>query len=275
MTWLSDVQSTEDGAPREGLEIRHNLVVYRIATGSRDIAISGNRYIASPAERGGIAMAFVGSGEEMSLSLPVSHAFSQRWLGQLSPPRNVSVIVRQLQQNSGEVEIIWRGVLTECAAQGHVATFKGLASSAYALQRQLSTVVVGQLCQHLLYDGNCKVSRTPFRVATTVASHDGRTVVVASIGAFADFYASHGEFVHIPSGERMEISRQVGTTLTLQMAIVGIQNNDAVHVFAGCAHDINTCHSKFGNQARYSSSPRAPRRNPMIPGNNQGIIDEE
>lgn len=276
MTWLDNVTSVEDGQPREGIEIRYGIVRHLIATGSRDVRIDGNTYRALPAARGSIGVSFVGSGEEMSLTLPVSHAFSQRWIAQISPPRNVSVIVKQKQLTSGESEIIWRGVLSSCRAQGHLATFKGLASSAYAMQRQLSTATVSRTCPHVLYDSNCRVSRTGSnRVVTTVASHDGRTVVVASIGGFAAHFAQFGELVHIPSGERMSISDQVGTTVTLQMAIPELRDGDAVHVMAGCAKDITTCHTKFGNQARFGGSPRAPRENPMLPGKNLGIIVQE
>lgn len=276
MTWIADVQGVESGQPREGIEIRYGIVRYLIATGSRDIKIDGNTYKASPAARGAIGVSFVGSGEEIEIKLPVSHEFSQRWIAQLSPPRNVSVIVKQKQMTSGESETVWRGVLSSCRVQGHIATFKGLASSAYAMQRQLSTVTVGRSCPHVLYDANCRVPRTvPFRQVTTVASHDGRTVVVASIGSFADHYAQFGELIHIPSGERMEISEQIGATITLQMPIVELRDGDAVHVYAGCAQDITTCHTKFGNQARFGGSPRAPRENPMIPGKNLGIIVQE
>ncbi len=275
MTWLQDEQSIEDGAPREGIEIRHGLVRHRIATGSRDIAINGNLYKSDPAAREHIGVSFVGAGEEVEISLPVSHAFAQRWLGHLSPPRNATVEIWRQQQRSGEAERIWRGVLSTCKPSGHVAKFCGLASAAYSLQRQLSTITIGRNCPHVLYDGNCRVLRSAFRVATTVSSHDGLTVTVASIGGNPDSWAKFGEIVHTASGERMTVTEQVGTELTLHLPIPELADGAAVEIFAGCDHSITDCASKFENQPNYGGSPRSPKANPMIPGKNLGIIVQE
>jgi hypothetical protein len=269
--WLDDETSVESSSPREGIEIRHGMVVHRIATGSRDVVIDGNRYVAQAAARGSVFVAFAGETDELSLELPVSHAFCQRWIGQQSPPRNVSVIIRRLQQNSGEAEIIWRGVLSTCEAQGSVATFQGMASTAHVIQRALPTLTISRSCQHILFDSNCRVLRTDWRVSTTVASYSGRVVTVASMGV-ASQWAQYGDLLHLSSGERMTIADQTGNVLTIQMPIPELRDGDAVHVFAGCPHDIERCRTKFNNVPNFSGGPSTPKDNPMLPGRRIGVV---
>ncbi len=73
----------------------------------------------------------------------------------------------------------------------------------------------------------------------------------------------------------MTISEQIGALITLQLPIAELGDLDVVHVFAGCARDITTCHLKFNNQANFGGSPFAPTENPMIPGKNLGILARE
>lgn len=260
VTWLSDAQSVEDGAPREGLEIKHGVEVHRISTGSRDIIIGGNTYFAATAERGAIETTMLSKETEFSFHLPSSHPFAQRWLSG-NAPSIATVSVWQKQLVSGQAERLWTGRIQSCSAQGHVVTFRGDTQATTALKRLLPTISVGRLCPHILYDANCKVARNGMRIVTTVASFDGRVITVASIGAFTDHFAQYGELVHIPSGERFLISDQVGAVVTLQRAIFGVQDGDAVHVFAGCDHRITTCHSKFVNRANFGGFPHLPTKN--------------
>lgn len=270
MTWLADETGVESSAPREGIEIRHGSTVYRIATGSRDIVINGNRFEALAAERSEIEVSTATNAAELEIRLPVSHAFPQRWLGAASPPHSVRVIV--WRQQSSETEAVWRGVLTTCTVRDHVAMLRGVASTAPALRRSLPTIRTGRTCSHILFDGNCKVARSSFRVSTTVANFNGRGVNVASIGGNPDQWAQGGELLHLPSGERMTISSQVGTAIVMQFPIAEMQDGDAVHVFAGCNRTMTVCAEKFANQANFGGSPQAPTENPMIPGKNLGLL---
>lgn len=277
MTFDTNLQSIEDGAPREGIEIKHGTTVYRIATSSRDVTINGNKFTASPAARGEVSIEMLQESDDLSITLPTSHAFVQRYNLAGNPPRVITCAV--WQQRDGEARRIYEGLIESCEvasgqASGHVATFRMASTAGRATRRRLPVLTAGRRCPYVLYDANCLVSRPSFRQVTTVASHDGRTCVVASIGSFVDQYAQGGELLHVASGERVTISSQVGTTIVIQFPIVELRDGDAVHVFAGCAKDIFTCRDKFANLSNFGGLPELPTGNIFLP-NGLGIYQSE
>lgn len=262
MTWIENEQSVESSEPREGIEIKHGAIAYRLATGSRNQTINGNVFPAAPGERGEVTVTVVADRGGNEITLPVAHTFVQRWLA--GPPALATVVIYR-KQPSG-TETYWRGRVERVSVAGRRATLHCDSVFAANMKRKLPTVVVSRTCQHILYDGMCKVDRAAFRQVTTVASFDGNLVTVASVGVWTDQYAQYGEILHLSSGERMVIAGQVGTLLTLQRPIVELRDGDAVHVFAGCQHDILTCRDKFANVVNYGGMPNLPKRNAFIRG---------
>lgn len=273
MTFDSMEASIEDSAPREGIEIKHGVKVYRIATGSRDVRDGGTVYTASAAERGTLEVLVMGDERNLSLSLPTAHEFVRRYNRNGNPPQRPTCTI--LRWQGTDRRKIFEGLIESCSVDDHIATFNVISIAGNPLKRRLPVITASRTCPYILYGAGCKVPRTvPFRQVTTVASHDGRTVVVSSIGAFTDHYAQGGELLHISSGERMTISDQVGATLTLQLALDDIQNGDTVHVFAGCDHNLVTCRDKFDNLSNFGGAPELPRGNIFLP-NGVGIYQSE
>ena len=54
--------------------------------------------------------------------------------------------------------------------------------------------------------------------------------------------------------------------VTMHAPIAGLKTGDAIEVFAGCAHDLTTCDTKFNVVHRYGGTPFAPLVNPFVPG---------
>lgn len=265
MTFDTNLQSIEDGAPREGIEIRYGSTVHLIATGSRNVTINGNVFEASSADRSAIAVQVLKEDADLSISLPTSHAFVQRYNLSGNPPQRSTCTI--WQQRDGEARRLYEGVIESCEVKGHVATFRMISVAGRAVRRRLPVLTAGRKCPYILYDVNCGVLRSVgFRQITTVASQDGRTVILASIGSLPDQWAQGGELVHIASGERATVSSQIGTTVIVQLPIVDLRDGDQVHLFAGCAHDIGTCHTKFNNKDRFGGEPQLPRGGLFVPG---------
>jgi hypothetical protein len=277
-TFLQDEASAEAGEPREGIEIQHGPTVYRIATGSRNVEINGNTFESSPGNRDEVTVAMADTPRELQFRLPVSHPFAQRYLS--SPPQNVRLTVWRKQMRSGAVESIWRGTISGASPSGHVITFRSPSLLQIHMERTVPALTVGRLCPYVLYDENCGVppSRSDVKVTTTVASFSGSTVTVATMGVGTpDQWAQYGSLLHVPSGERMTITSQVGTLLTLRRPIFELRDSDAVVVFAGCDHTINGtngCGPKFGNKDNFGGAPQLPRGNLFVP-NGFGIVVQE
>lgn len=257
MSFLSDETSVETSAPREAIEISTPAAVWRLASGSRSFTLDGKRYTAESAARGAVTVSPIGNAAEFELALPVSHAFAQRYL-QPTPPRRVEVNVYR-QQAGGDAQRIMTGVVTSCTVADHVAKFRVQPPVTEIATKELPTITVGRTCPHILYDVNCQIARTSFRVLTTVATVSGAVVTVTSMGIHPNQWAQYGELVHVPSGERMTISDQTGLVLTLQLPIFGMQSGDVVEVYAGCDHGIKTCEEKFSNKQNFGGSPHVPK----------------
>lgn len=279
--FLTAEASIQSSSPREFYQIvQSSAVTYYVASGTRDIVYNGNTYVASPTARTEIGISSITNEAQLTIALPLSHPLSQRYPAQGSPPRVITVTIYR-QQPGGLVEQVAVGKITSMGIEKHLAKFLIESLIARLARRQLPTVSASRSCQHVLFDNNCRAVRNLFTLGVaggiiptlTVLSFDGRTVVISSIGGQADHWAQGGELVHLPTGERMTILEQVGTTITMQTPIPDLTTGDAVSVSAGCAHDILTCRIKFSNQINFGGFPQLPTKNPFTP-TGLGVIEQ-
>lgn len=274
MSLLASESSVEASSPREGIKIEMAAVTYRIATGTRDVTINSELYTALPAQRGTVSLATTERQDTLVVSMPMSHAVPQRWLAQGSPPKHAAVSV--YRQQGANYQRIWHGFVASVGAGGNgIALIKVPSRLDAKLARRLPTVTVGRSCPHVLYDANCRVSRAAHDVNATVASVDGRVVTVSTIGGNPDDWAEFGELLHVASNQSMTIYSQVGTTITMQRPIVELRVGDSVTVYAGCAHDIGTCHTKFSNRVNFGGFPQFDTRRPQKKDGDYGIYVSE
>lgn len=272
MTYLADEQSVEDGRPREGYLFEIPAQTWRLASGDRDIVIGGATFHKSQVSRGPLQLSQSHSAEELEVMLPVDHAIPQRWTRQGIPPSFLRVTVYRVQLRSGEYEPQWQGLVTAMSIDGDLAKFLVSSRLGEAMQRRIPTITAGRGCPHILYGDACRANRLSNTIITTVQSHSGAEVTLQSDGGKPDQWFQYGELIHIPTGERVTIFDHTGNVVTLQFPVVDMAAGDTVAVAAGCAHDIGTCVSKFGNQANYGGAPQMPAVNPMRPGTNLGVI---
>lgn len=264
MSFDDDETGPESSQPREIYDVTHGTTTYRIASGQRDVFYAGNRYIATPGARAELVIQALTEDAALELSLPASHALAQRYVALSSPPNRIDVVVRRVQLTSGEALQIWVGSVTSMAFDRHVAKFRAPSRSRVTFQRRLPTIVTGSTCQHILYDGGCRIVRGAFTVNATVAGLDGRIVTVSTMGGNPDHWAQFGALLHVPSGEQMTIVDQLGDVITMQAPIVELAYGDAVQVSAGCDHSIETCKLKFSNVVNFGGQPDRPTGNAFV-----------
>lgn len=275
MTMHIDETSVEDSRPREGFTIQHGTQVYHLASGTRNVMINGNLYVAFPIGRGEYGAAFVGGNQqELEIRLPVSHPFTRRYFQNTIPPKSISVAGYRKQLRSGGSERFWFGELTSCTIEDDVASFRIPALSADALERVVPHFTVSRQCPYILYESGCDVNRNSHRVVTTVAAVDGAEVTLTSAGGNPDNWARDGELVHLASGERMTIYAHVGNVVTMQFLIAELKVGDTVHVFAGCEHTVEHCLSQFNNKDNFGGAPQLPRGSLFVP-NGYGVVVQE
>lgn len=290
--FLDAESGIESNQPREFYDILQSSAVrYQIASGTRDIAFPDGFFIGSvfhfaatftafPMARTEITVNTTTNDGQLTLALPLSHPLAQRWTAQASPPRQVTVTIYRQQLQNGLVEQIKQATIVSMAMEGHLAKFLLASPLARLLSRKLPVLNADPLCEHILYDKNCRAIHDSFSLGVagsavpslTVAGFDGRVITISSIGGKPDHWAQFGDLVHLPTGEKMSILEQVGTTVTMKRPIPDLKDGDQITVSAGCARDITTCFVKFNNQVNFSGFPQLPTVNPFTPSG-LGVVD--
>lgn len=272
MTFIDYETSVERSQPREAIQIELPTVTYRIATGTRDLVLDGQRFTASPANRADLNVAIGGAdgSTDLIVVLPITHAVCQRYLRGGVPPKQCVVTVYRIQLGDPDntIETLWRGEVLSLEVDKHTGKLRVPSRMARTMLRRLPSLTGGRGCPHILYAENtCKVDRSLFRVDATIATMNGRAMTLSTIGGKPDRWAEGGEVVHVSSGERMTVISQVGTLVTAQLAIPGLALGDAVELYAGCAHDVVTCRDTFANVDNYGGFPNLPAQpqNPFRP----------
>jgi uncharacterized phage protein (TIGR02218 family) len=279
-TFLEDESSAEDNRPLEFYEIVMPSITYRHCSGTRDALINDTLYTAIPISRTTISVNTNNNTKELTVTIPITHAFVSGFINRSVPPKKVTLRIFRMQRTSGELEQIWSGIVTSVATEGRTAMLRVPSRAAQIFLRVIPNVSMGQLCPHVLYDDNCGVDRTSvlFKVTTTLIYVNGRDIRLDIGSTAADQWSVHGELVHVSSGMRMAIRSQEYINLpfssvvdiSLQMQIPGMLIGDSVEVYAGCDHTLAQCNARFANRQNFGGFPERPSRNPFIPGHRQG-----
>lgn len=278
-TFDQDEAAVQSNLPEEYYDIALSTgVTYRIAAGERDLQVGGIVYTATPAARGALAISKIdgNTGTNLELSLPVNHPFIKRCFQYGVPPRQTTVTAWRRQSRSQVSEQMWVGLVTSISCDGNIAKVLIPARIVENAQRYLPTVTTAPTCPYILYDAMCQVDRASFNVSTTATLVFGRDVHLdmGSSGKVGNNWALGGELLHVPTGERRTIAIQTDvdpatstlTRLSMTEVIPELKAGDAIIVYAGCDHTIQTCKNKFAQHHRFGGYPDAALVNPFLPG---------
>ncbi len=286
-TFAEDVSSAWHSRPIEFYDVVFSTgETFLIASGNRDLQVGSKIYKATPLERSELSSPNIdGSSKDVEISIPVDHAIVSRWLRFGGPPSQTLVTCWQKQERSQLIEQQWVGLCTAITCSGNIAKLSVPARVANNVTRYLPTVTTSLSCPYILYDKMCTVDPEAFKVATTALLVNGREVRVdmgdaAKVGLVPG-WSGLGMLKAVTSGERRTILAQndedpANSTIAIivmEQPIPDLRTGDAVEVFAGCAHDIQTCKNKFNVVQRFGGYPYAPVINPFVPGSSG--LDED
>lgn len=205
---------------------------------------------------------------DFQIELPTTDDLAQLFVG-VMPGIRVRLQVRKFHRDDGgtpEVIQIFDGFIQSASfkKQGKlcILTARTIIS---ALGRQVPRRTYQSGCNHILYDPlTCRVDDTDlaFRApALTVASQVGNILTVSSglMGTFADGFMNGGFIEVIGLSDFRMVQIHVGNVLTMHVPFSVAPT--LVNVFAGCAHTIAICGSKFDNVNFYGGFAFVPTRN--------------
>ncbi len=117
-----------------------------------------------------------------------------------------------------------------------------------------------------MYDTDCTVDPTAFRVEATLLTITGATVESATFDGYDDGYFDGG-YVEWDIGggeqERRGIETHVGSVLTLLGGTDGIATGLAVRTYPGCDGTDTTCNDKFDNIENSGGHPHLQGSSPF------------
>jgi uncharacterized phage protein (TIGR02218 family) len=264
VTYAQDEESVSDGEPIELYEFIGPTATYRYTSNVVAVEYEGDTY----APTAGLGRsAFTGGSTQDPGTLEVQIGIAAqvvRDYGFATPPRNLRLRIHRQQANSGAYQVGWDGTVIGIRPRGRTAVVRSSSQLGERLRTSLPSVVVQPTCNHFLYDAHCAVTRIPFSLL--VSGISGNTLTLNSTGGAPDDWFRAGEIVRDLDGERRTIVDQVGAVLTLFSTFGTLANGDAVTVYAGCDHTVQTCSDKFNNVVNFGGMPSIQPSNPFIFG---------
>lgn len=265
MTWYDDERSVQDSRPRELYVFATPTATTRIASFPVDVVYSGNTYTSVPTSRSSLQSLDCSKEQnDFTVELPATHPLPQSYASYV-PPRELMCTVLRYQAVSGVALAIGSGYVTALAFKERMASFRiPGASDAFAVQ--IPSASCTRICNHVLYDARCGLSRATYELAVTISTiaSDRKSITVSTVGAAPNNYYQFGELVHAASSERRMITSQVGTTISFSYRLpLSIVVGNALSLFPGCDHSVRTCRDKFANVNAFGGFPLLPNANPF------------
>lgn len=260
--------STDDSEPVEVYEIRAGSQFFRLAVSQQDETLGALTYTATPGlQREKNQKGSDKRDTDFRIRIPTAHPVAQLFTGQL-PGFRVSLRVLRFQRADATQETleVFFGYIQsavfekqgfECvlSARNEIAANRGL----------VPRRTFASLCSYVLFDQDtCRVDDTnpSFRATgLSILTVVGNVLTVQAglQGTYPDGWMQGG-YVEVAGGSDFRsIVSHVGNVLTLTTPLSVPPTQ--ITVFAGCAHDLVTCGTKFANAINFGGWPFVPTRN--------------
>lgn len=276
MTFNANETGVETGQPIELYEFVIGADRTRMTSSENDVTLTTTleTFEAEAISRGRIVEE-VGdpTSNKLEVRLPAAHDFVQQFRS-IAPGQRATLTLFRLHRadlgGSEDRTQIFKGTLRNVSytKDGRVAIIQVLSiTSAYS--RPTPRRTYQGLCNHMLYDSRCTISKDDpsFRHIGACTGVSGDTITVTGVAAFnalTDFFEAG--FVEFNSDFRTVVA-QSGDVLTLIAPFLTSPLGSNVIVRAGCKHRISTdCDSKFSNLDNFGGFPYVPKKNPFTSG---------
>jgi uncharacterized phage protein (TIGR02218 family) len=267
MTYDAKENSVYEGSPVELYQFARGTAEYwRYTSADADETYLGGVYSAVAISRNKIELSQNVQTASLQIEVPIDTAFAQEFMAG-SPTDPISFTLFRFHEGDAEVASIWIGRVVN--VEFKELTVDVLCETSYtSLKRPTLRRLYQYTCPHVLYDegpGLCNVDKDNFKTTATLSAVSGVTITSATFGLQADTYYSGG-FVELTTGgviNRRFITNHVGNDLTLNQVLFGAASGMSVDVYPGCAHNLDTCRTKFNNLVNYGGFPWIPQKNPF------------
>jgi len=258
--------SQESGQPVELYEFIIGTETYRYTSAEDTVLFNGNSWVSRQITRSNPTQTTDERRQLITVTLPTDDVVCARYIG-IVPGKLMSLEIIRFHRGDAEAFILWQGRVkgAKYIRQGALCELQGLSTES-SYSRTIPRHKYQGLCNHVLYDGGCKIVKTSYQYVGTINVISGNTITVNGLEtAKGDGWATGG-YIELGSGEdyRMVLD-QSGDVLKLMLPFNG-STGQSVTVYAGCDHTLDTCDSKFSNAVNYGGFPFVPSLNPFNTG---------
>lgn len=273
MTYTAKELSEIEGSPAELYEFRLAGEAFRYTSQSATVTVGGLDYEPAAIKRDNPKLTEERSGIQLHVTVPTSLSIASAYISIVPAGRMTLTIFRQHRTDTPTPETItfWKGFVTSVKFKDELAEM--VCEPIQSLfSREIPRQSYQTLCNHVLYDSGCRVSRATFSDNVTVsainATGDVLTLDSLSTARPADSEFFTGGFVERADGDKRLILDYTFATdeVRILLPFDGLAVSEVVTARAGCAHDIDTCVDKFSNVLQFGGFPWSPDLNPFEVG---------
>lgn len=270
MSYIAKDGSIHSGQPIECFEIVTSYFTYLHTSCDRTVTVAGKTFTPLAMKRNEVkAGAQSEDNADVQIEIPATCKLAKDCAYFLTPPRMDLTIYRVHEGDDFSLDyvIYWKGVVANFSLEGQIAKIRIPSIFANVLSSAIPTIYYQNPCNHVLFDGGCKVPRADNNVVTTILLAANLSVQIASVGGFPTGYFNGGEIVLSGTGERRMITDHTADVLTISYPFGAVNDGDACEVTAGCDHAYEgDCKLKFDNKINYGGFPFIPSINPFRSG---------
>lgn len=256
--------SLESSRPIELFEFTKGAATYRYTSAEDELTVASVVYTPLAIARSKIVQGSDQASRNLIVTMPAANELAQQFIDR-PPGEKTSVNVFRLQRDEVPTfdtqVLLFKGVVQSVRYpnDGTTAEF-AVRSIESALNGNVPRFTFMGMCNHILYDDNCKVVASNFDHLGACTAISGDTITVSGLGASGiDFV---GGYVRT-TGEndfRMVLA-QSGDVLTLLLPFQNDPTGTNVQAFAGCDHVLTgDCALVFDNVAEFGGFHFVPSK---------------
>ena len=266
MTYDEHETSLVSGRPVELYRFTLGAVVYRYTSAEDEYTYGAQVFYPRLISRSAPSQSADERQQQLEVTLPITDEVAARFVG-IVPGEEMALEILRVHRDDTDQEGVayWSGRVTGAAYKENatICTLQCRTSEA-ASSRSIPRYKYQGMCNHSLFDANCRLNKDNFKFDGTVTALATRQVTVPGVSANGASWALGG-YVATTNDYRMVVA-QSGDVLTLLVDFSANVLGQAVIVYAGCDHLIATCYGKFNNVIRFGGFPYVPGRNPFESG---------
>lgn len=264
MTFDALEKSQEGGSVVELYSLAIGIDIYRMHDDIANvISYGGNNYFKTMISHGRIKT----GQEHLTVTLPADHNFSAQFTSIAPGQLGTLTIFAYHRGDPSDVQVVYKGVVRSVAYTDDMSkSMLSVVPVSEAFDKEIPQRTFQAACNNVLFDADCKISAGSHQHSGLITAVTGNVITVQGLNAAKGNGWATGGFASYGVLDYRLILTQSVDDCTLALPFYADVLGETLDVYAGCARDIGTCNSKFGNRDNFGGCPYVPTKNIFVTG---------